>query len=97
MYEQTLRWFSAKAGLEAEHFMSHLLRRQCTTYLSLYGVTIEEIKVKGDWASETVYTYLHTPLSVPIMDDMKAAASFSVESDRLVWGKRAPFGDFAQP
>ena len=77
IYQQTLKWFSAKAGFEAEQFTSHSLRRGSATYLAICGATIEEIKVRGDWSSETVYTYLRTPLSIHIMDDMKVTASLS--------------------
>ena len=38
------------------------------------GVTIEEIKSRGDWASETVYQYLKTPFQVRVINDLRAVA-----------------------
>ena len=80
VYQQTLKWFTAKAGFEAEHVLPHSLRMGCCTYLVMCGATIEQIKTMGDWASETVYTYLQTPLAVRLRDDMKVAASLSADS-----------------
>ena len=48
------------------------------TFLVMCGATIEEIKMRGDWASETVYAYLRTPLAVRIINDMRVAASLTV-------------------
>ena len=43
----------------------------------MFGASIEEIKTRGDWASETVYKYLKTPLQARILSDFRVAASLS--------------------
>ena len=34
------------------------------------GSSIQEIKTRGDWASDCVYLYLHVPLYQRIADDL---------------------------
>ena len=42
------------------------------------GATIEEIKSRGDWASDVhVYAYLRTPLLSRIVNEFKVAASLA--------------------
>ena len=41
------------------------------------GAIIEEIKSKGDWASETVYQYLKTPFQVRVINELRAAATLA--------------------
>ena len=43
--------------------------------LSMCGASIEEIKVREDWATDTVYAYLKTPLQVRILNDLPVASS----------------------
>ena len=77
MYQDVLRIFAAKAGFGELDFTSHSLRRGGCTFLSMCGASIEEIKARGDWASETVYTYLRTPLQVRVLNDLKVAATLA--------------------
>ena len=76
-YQATLKIFAAKAGLDPTAISSHSLRRGGCTYLSMCGATIEELKVRGDWASDTIFTYLKTPLTARIMNDMRVATSLA--------------------
>ena len=76
-YQATLKIFAAKAGLDPSVISSHSLRRGGCTYLSMCGATIEELKVRGDWASDTIFTYLKTPLTIRIMNDMRVANSLA--------------------
>ena len=41
------------------------------------GLTVEELKVRGDWASETVYVYLKKHVGARIINDMKVASALS--------------------
>ena len=77
MYHGMLKLFAARAGLGECDFTSHSLRRGGCTYLAMAGATIEEIKFRGDWASETVYRYLKTPLQQRILNDLSVAATLS--------------------
>ena len=74
-FQDTLRLFANKAGLDACQFSSHSLRRGGCTFLSMCGASIEEIKIRGDWASDTVYKYLMTPLGARIVLDIKVAST----------------------
>ena len=75
-YQAMLKRFSNMAGLGECEFTSHSLRRG-GTYLAMCGASIEEIKVRGDWASETVYAYLKTPLQVRIINDIRVSSTLS--------------------
>jgi len=76
-YQATLKWFCGLAGLDPAKYSSHSLRRGGCTYLSMCGASIEELRSRGDWVSETVFSYLKTPLPSRILDDMRVAASLS--------------------
>ena len=39
------------------------------------GASVEELKIRGDWVSDTVYEYLKTPLGARIVSDIKVAAT----------------------
>ena len=80
-YQGMLGLFAGQAGLGESHFTSHSLRRGWCTYLAMAGATIEEIKTRGDWASETVYPYLKTPLQTRILNDLRVAASLAAAGD----------------
>ena len=41
----------------------HSLRRGCATHMSSSGISLENIKAAGDWASMAVLMYLSSPLS----------------------------------
>ena len=77
-YQGTLKHFSAEAGLDPDTISSHSLRRGGCTYLSLCGATLEELRTRGDWSSDTVFLYLKSPLSVRIMNDMRVASALAV-------------------
>ena len=77
VYQDTLRLFAGQAGLDPSSVSSHSLRRGGCTYLSLCGASIEELRTRGDWCTDTVFTYLKTPLTVRIMDDMRVATSLA--------------------
>ena len=85
LYQTILKLFANKAGLGECDFTSHSLHRGEATYLVICGVTIEEIKVRGDWASEAVYAYLKTPLWVLIMNDLRVSASLAQVSLEYCW------------
>ena len=74
IYQSTLKYFGGKAGLDTEQLSSHSLRRGGCTYLASMGVPLEEIRVRGDWASDAVFRYLKTPLNTRILNDMRVAA-----------------------
>ena len=76
-YQTTLRIFAEKAGLDPSSVSSHSLRRGGCTYLSLCRVTIEELQTRGDWATDTVFTYLKTPLTIRIMNDIHVATTIA--------------------
>ena len=56
---------------------SHSLRRGDCTFLSLCRATIEELRTRGDWCTDTVFTYLTMPLSIRIMNDMQVATNLA--------------------
>lgn len=80
IYQATLKLFSSEAGLDPVTISSHSLRRGGCTYLSLCGATLEELRTRGDWSSDTVFLYLKTPLSVRIMNDIRVATALAVPS-----------------
>lgn len=73
IFQDTLKYFCSVADLDPDKYSSHSLRRGGATFLSISGSTIDEIKVRGDWASSCVFKYLQTPIGVRISDDMKVA------------------------
>ena len=70
VYQTTLKIFAEKAGLDPSSVSSHSLRRGDCIFLSLCGASIEELRTRGDWCTNTVFTYLKTPFSTHIMNDM---------------------------
>ena len=77
VYESTLKLFSEAAGYDPAEISSHSLRRGGCTYLSMCGATLEELKARGDWSSDTVFAYLRTPLTTRILNDMRVASALS--------------------
>lgn len=77
IYQDSLRLFAARAGLDPSSISSHSLRRGGCTYLAMCGATMEELRTRGDWKSDTVFTYLKTPLSERIINDMRVASALS--------------------
>lgn len=73
--QSTIKYLAACAGLDSSMFSCHSLRRGGATYLAMQGASITEIKARGDWASETVYKYIVTPLSERILCDMRVAST----------------------
>lgn len=77
IYQSTLKIFADRAGLDPTTISSHSLRRGGCTFLSLSGATIEELRTRGDWCTDTVFTYLKTPLAIRVMNDMRVATSLA--------------------
>lgn len=73
--QASIKHFAELATLDASSFSCHSLRRGGCTFLAIQGASIEEIKHRGDWSSETVYKYIKLPLSERIMCDMRVASS----------------------
>lgn len=76
-YQGMLKRFAEKAGINPDLVSSHSLRRGGCTYLANCGATLEEIKHRGDWASDAVFAYLKTPLTIRIINDMRVATSLA--------------------
>lgn len=72
-YSAVLKKLCSDTGLDPKSFSSHSLRRGGATYLLLAGSSIQEIKTRGDWASDCVYLYLRVPLQERIADDIRVA------------------------
>ena len=73
LHQKLLKLFGARTGLDPEKLSSHSLRRGGCTFLAKSGVSIEEIWVRGDWASDAIFQYINTPLSIRIVNDMRVA------------------------
>ena len=73
----TIKHFADCAGLDPSKFLSHSLRRGRCTFLAMEGASLEEIKSRGDWSSDTVFAYITTPLSERILADMCVAVALS--------------------
>lgn len=73
----TIKIFAKKAGLDPSLFSCHSLRRGGCTFLALQGATIDELKVRGDWASDCVYKYIARPLSERIVSDIRVASTLA--------------------
>ena len=48
------------------------------------GATLEELRVCGEWASDTIFAYMQTTLSVRIMNDMRVSTILLVTPE-LFW------------
>lgn len=70
-YQNKLRYFIGKVGLNPDEFSTHSMRRGGTSYAFHSKVPIPLIKSHGDWKSECFYRYL----------------SFSLEDKLLVASK----------
>lgn len=77
IYQRMLKLFSEKAGLEPTELSSHSL--SCT-YLAMCGASLEELRVRGDWSSDSIFAYLRTPISMRIISDIRVATLLA--SDR---------------
>ena len=76
-YQKMLNYFGGKVGIDTSELSSHSLRWGGCTYLAMCGASLEEIKTTGDWASDVVFTYLKTPLTVRIINYLQVAAKLS--------------------
>ena len=74
MYQDTLDLVCDRAGLKVADFSSHSLRRGGSTFLGMIGVSLEEIRTRGDWSSDCVMQYLKTPLDERVHQDLRVAA-----------------------
>lgn len=81
LYQSTLKLFSKRAGLDPDSVSSHSLRRGGCTFLSMCGATLEELRSRGDWSTDTVFTYLKTPLTLRIVNDMRVATTLAAEAE----------------
>ena len=76
-FQETLKICSTKAGLDVLLFSLYSLRRGGCTFLAMCGASVEELKIRGDWSSDTVYEYLKTPLGAQIVSDIKVASTLA--------------------
>ena len=76
-HQAAIKWLAGLAGMDPDWFSSHSLRRGGTTFLWLAGASIEEIKARGDWSSDTYMTYLSTPMEERIRRDLQVATTIS--------------------
>ena len=83
VYQGMLKYFCERAGLNPGDYSSHSLRRGGCTFLSLCGATLEELRVRGDWASDTIFTYLQTPLSVRIINDIRVSNTLAITPETV--------------
>ena len=72
-YLKVIKMLCLKAGLDPKLFSSHSLRRGGATYLSMVGLPIDQIKARGNWASNAVYLYIKKPFSSKLSQDRKVA------------------------
>lgn len=83
IYQGMLKYFCGLAGLDPADYSSHSLRRGGCTFLSMCGATLEELRVRGDWASDTIFAYLQTPLSVRIINDIRVSNALSATTETV--------------
>ena len=76
-FQHTIKIFSTNAGLDASLFSSHSIRWGGCTFLAMCGASVEELKIRGEWSSDTVYEYLKTPLGARIVSDIKVASTLA--------------------
>ena len=76
-YHNTLKLACERSKLDPEQYSSHSLRRGGATFLLMIGVSIAEVKVRGDWKSDAVFEYLKVPLAHRIANDIKVAGLLS--------------------
>ena len=79
-----LKHFCSAVCLDPSDYSSHSLRRGGCTFLSLCGATLEELRVRGDWSSDTIFAYLQAPLSVRIINDIWVSNVLSADSEDVV-------------
>lgn len=51
------------------------------------GASLEELRTRGDWASDTIFIYLKTPLGARIVNDIRVATSLAsvAQVDNLIY------------
>lgn len=72
-YSKRLRRLTARIGLEGK-VTSHSLRRGGATYLNSIGMTLVDIKQRGDWRSLAVLLYLSDSLDTKVTKDKVVSA-----------------------
>ena len=77
LYQRLLKHFGGKAGINPEELSSHSMRRGGCTFLAICGASLEEMRTRGDWVSDSIFQYIKTPLSVRIVNDMRVASLIS--------------------
>ena len=72
-YSARLRKLTTRIGLEGK-VTSHSLRRGGATYLNSIGISLVDIKQRGDWRSLAVLLYLTDSLDTRISKDKVVTA-----------------------
>ena len=59
--QATIKHFSNCAALDPNHFSCHILRQGGCTFLDMQGASVKEMNNRGDWSSDTVFSYIYIP------------------------------------
>ena len=73
-------------GMDQSLFSIHSLRRSGTTFLRLCGTSVDGIKERGDWNSDTVHLYLQASLAEILTTDMRVALILDQLVRAQSWG-----------
>ena len=74
-----------KAGIQG-NFASHSLRRGGSTYMSMKGCNVTDIRLRGGWKSDCVYKYICRPVAHDVEIDRKFVGSwFGGFGDNKYW------------
>ena len=68
-----------KLGVCSTEFGTHSFRRGGASFALEAGVPLDTISLMGDWKSDSVYLYLHMPVSQRITAQRKLATYFSAQ------------------
>lgn len=80
-YQEALKAASARSGMDPSKVSTHSLRRGGANYLRSVGVSIMEIKERGDWRSDCVYEYLETSVNERLATDLRVSNILSYNAD----------------
>ena len=69
-----------KSGLESEGVGLHSLRRAGSSFMHSIGLSLEDIRQAGDWASMAALVYLAKPISSRIDMDHRVSAALGTYS-----------------
>ena len=73
-----IRRLASAAGLDSSLFSTHSARRGGATYLQHCGLSLDQIKEKGEWCSNAVHKYLSTSFKDRIGLDVKIASFLNI-------------------